>query len=1042
MRSLESLWPTEEEKLSIEANAMDPVALLAVHQPMQFRRVNHLQARDHGDRVDEHELLKALLASSNDGRIIIPIKGESGSGKSHVIRWLQSQLSQQPDAADREVIVASKTMSLNNILETLLDRLPDTQNYNEIRNEMKAAAANDPKAIALTLGTELGLALDRKAKDATAIPRDQQTEDDKNYAAYGAMISATVRDPEFIKKVLYNPDDETSPFARVTRHVNTSDTHDDAHDFRPEDFDISAQLLDLVTHVNVNARNLVQMLGQERHKTMVATLLNLSLDSCIRILIERNLQGTPLSELFLRLRKALLRDDKELVILIEDFAVLTGMQGAILDALIHEAVVEGETCYCAIRSAIAYTTNQLVDRDTIISRAGATWYIEQTGDDEPTVLKRAENLIAAYWNAARWTLEELTKQRQQSKDAVWTPENFATRRLDLTPDEQEQVKAFGSSSVGYPLFPFTSLAIRQFVKAYSTVEGRPVYNPRKLVNHLVIQFIAPYKKLFLKQTFPPPNGFENAHAQVTSPDVLNAINATEPEEDQHRLRTLVAFWGNQPTSVGDAALIPKAIYDVFDLEQPDFGTPSPRPPGDDENGTKDKNGYKKEPKKKPKEPPQVATPWNDWLRELDRWQTDPNHLLPQVKANELRQWMAGAFLQSIPEDWPGTKILKLDNWDKDLARRIDLPASVGQGRLDQSKSKLTITLCSEEQWRQTDKALKVREYVQALIVRESTKTWPEEETTKCAAHYANFMAEHRDRVFAWVDEHRKFTQVYKDATLEDLVHTRLLAATVLGYTSQTQKETLDLIVREPGQPTSRDDTASEDWIALRNDAHDRFKKTGEDIRARLTARQGAGNSIFAFDTTKLRPIANKFVDKWDSSEREFTRFNHRVQRLMTTQRTHVTEWLTQSKTWFPTGKSLADIIEQIERTVDAVQTNTLADNEELTTLRRQITAVRTQSSNVTLDQLISNAQVATEEEPTSRTVLDALVKTKTTYRPVMDLMLTLFKTLTTHYKSVVKTLRQHQGLDDVAAYKIQQEKTRELLAQVKKTLTTDEDSTE
>ena len=94
MRSLERYWPTDasvRDCLKVDAEAADPAVLLAVHQPMRLRR------RQFGVSADpracgEEDLLRALLATTGDGRVIVPIVGNSGVGKSHVIRWLDARL--------------------------------------------------------------------------------------------------------------------------------------------------------------------------------------------------------------------------------------------------------------------------------------------------------------------------------------------------------------------------------------------------------------------------------------------------------------------------------------------------------------------------------------------------------------------------------------------------------------------------------------------------------------------------------------------------------------------------------------------------------------------------------------------------------------------------------------------------------------------------------------------------------------------------------------------------------------------------------------
>src|SRR5689334_16257045 len=84
-------WPTDDQIracIMADAEGADNAVLLAVHQPMRFDR-RTIGADGPPTQCDEEELLRAFLSPvPMDGRIILPIVGTSGTGKSHVIKWL------------------------------------------------------------------------------------------------------------------------------------------------------------------------------------------------------------------------------------------------------------------------------------------------------------------------------------------------------------------------------------------------------------------------------------------------------------------------------------------------------------------------------------------------------------------------------------------------------------------------------------------------------------------------------------------------------------------------------------------------------------------------------------------------------------------------------------------------------------------------------------------------------------------------------------------------------------------------------------------
>src|SRR5205085_2457335 len=76
-----------------------------------------------------------------------------------------------------------------------------------------------------------------------------------------------------------------------------------------------------------------------------------------------------------------LADGMELVLLIEDFVVLSGLQGQLLQVMVQEAMRDGRQVRCTMRAAIAYTPGYL-HTDTVLSRAGYEYRIEDLDADE------------------------------------------------------------------------------------------------------------------------------------------------------------------------------------------------------------------------------------------------------------------------------------------------------------------------------------------------------------------------------------------------------------------------------------------------------------------------------------------------------------------------------------------------------------------------------------------------------------------------------------------------------------------------------------
>lgn len=90
-------------------------------------------------------------------------------------------------------------------------------------------------------------------------------------------------------------------------------------------------------------------------------------DQAIRQLfsLHQSLGGMTLQEVILEIRRRLLGQNRELVIFVEDFKALTGIQDTLLKVLIQEGIRDGFQELATLRSVIAVTDGYLAEKDTI-----------------------------------------------------------------------------------------------------------------------------------------------------------------------------------------------------------------------------------------------------------------------------------------------------------------------------------------------------------------------------------------------------------------------------------------------------------------------------------------------------------------------------------------------------------------------------------------------------------------------------------------------------------------------------------------------------
>jgi energy-coupling factor transporter ATP-binding protein EcfA2 len=114
-------WKRDAIRL-IETDAVDtPKAMfLATHQPMVAWMQEY--GRDGTRHLVNEEAVLEAFEQERTTPLIMPIIGPSGSGKSHIVRWLRYSLSNRPDRLT--IWVRRDRTSLADVVADLLDAIP------------------------------------------------------------------------------------------------------------------------------------------------------------------------------------------------------------------------------------------------------------------------------------------------------------------------------------------------------------------------------------------------------------------------------------------------------------------------------------------------------------------------------------------------------------------------------------------------------------------------------------------------------------------------------------------------------------------------------------------------------------------------------------------------------------------------------------------------------------------------------------------------------------------------------------------------------
>jgi hypothetical protein len=738
-----------------EAESLSDSVFLAVHQPTAlFRRV--MGTKPMTEPAKEADLLAWLLSPNvPEGHRVVPVVGRAGTGKSHLIRWLDIHIPRQ----GRHVIRIPKSSSLRRVLELVLQGL-DGPGYSAIRDELLRARDNLSLIAAeegllanfRTALRERGQAADAQARQAV------QAGQEPNRALQGtldhaeglyALLDGRTRDALLAQGGVFR----SLIDGVLSGHLRPSDA---ATQFSPEHFRFSDVRLDQVApgRHQMYLRRLKQS-QNDRDRAAAAELMNEVRDAAIYPLL--GLGPGRLAELFEDVRRELLREGRELVLLIEDFVTMTGIQKPLLDVMIREGVRDGRRVLCTMRTALAVTDGTLTPWDTVRTRTKDTdWVIPEVPPGEERTVEAIVNLAGAYLNAARVGAEELERAHRAASDPTardWVPAFDRTNAL--TEDGRRQLAAFGACAQGYPLFPFNRTAIEQLARRYlRTADGQIRLNPRHVINHLLRDPLLAHQSAYADGRFPPGN-FCGFSPNELGPDVKTLL-AGRAGEAFDRTAALLGFWGGLPQTPADTRLSPD-VFRAFNLEPLGAGFPQPAhapvPPADVPRAPAPAPAVPAVPTPAPQ--PSSTSPPSPWPPEV------------LTKTAMLRRWIGERIITQTDANWIRGEVLRAVDaaidWDLEMLKPprltqgayytdwVYLPQAKG-GQPACTSANALVTVCDDETFADPLRANEVELDLRAVIRFHALGHFDYDGGAPDQARYANFVERSATQAVAFVRE--------------------------------------------------------------------------------------------------------------------------------------------------------------------------------------------------------------------------------------------------------------------------------------------------
>jgi hypothetical protein len=636
MTSLNDFWPSQRniaDCIRTEAEVVDDAVLLAVHEPgpLVTRSANGAVERS----ATEADLLASLVRDASDGSaVLVAITGDSGVGKSHLVRWLHAQLQRHPRRDHFVIVLVPKTASLRQVVERILAPLKG-EAYDKLLAELSQTVEHlRPSHAAAKLATALSLVLEQKFDEGMESLRLSGNDDRalRGRLALTKTLRDLIREPEVFDHWLIKP---LERIVRQTIEGGSEQQSGEQRRFVPEDLTPPEKYTPDGSRRTIQAA--LQQLSRNdgASRPLAAEILQEALDPALRDVFQfsRALGQRTIEEIVDSIRRQLLQDGKELVLLIEDFAALAGIQQPLLNLMIAESDHGGVRVRAPIRTALAVTDGFLPSRQTILTRAKQEWLIPNTASTPQAIIDRLISLAGRYLNAARWggaaLREQFASNDGGSLDAWVKPFPMA-----LTDDDHRKLTAFGTSAQGYPLFPLSPLAIESIAKRELSPGGELRFNPRAFIN-IVLRETLSHRPLFDDKLFPPAN-FKDATPNAAVQIALRTRGM--PEDQRERLAPVLDYWAGNPGSLSDAPRVGPGVFEAFGLPWPFLG---------DKVGPVDPGKPKGPEKPVPPGPkPPLPAPPDPAIEYLDAWAKGS---IDQKNARRVRTLFADALKNRL--DW-------------------------------------------------------------------------------------------------------------------------------------------------------------------------------------------------------------------------------------------------------------------------------------------------------------------------------------------------------------------------------------------------------
>lgn len=529
---------------------------LATHVP--FRNI--VVSTKSGDQLEqssksEEEIYKDIFnneATKNEHQFVI-VEGSSGAGKSHFIRWLYAMLSTKEEKDDVVLLIRRSDNTLKGTIRQLLEikEVKEISNKEAYERLVKANQAITEGKFKSTIYHQFIVEIENDTNEVLGNIKRKK-------------LIALLNNSTFQERLMA----PGGPIDRIYSKITSSSgvDLDLIAQFSKADLTLDIDFINQLDDADRKAQDFANSLMEGDDEEFIQKITDY-MNSFVETVIQTSAGIEPgdFQQIFKEIRQELKRKGKDLILLVEDITSFTGVNQALLNALVtgHTGSNAVDNL-CKLISVVGTTTqyyNQFRDnyRDRITKQITINDGV--IGENKSDLVQ----FVAKYLNAISLdssSLETWVKNGAYSEDMPV--------HEDKEHDHWDKFKLASGKQIS--LFPFTQNAIINLYNAMSNYKT-PRYILRDIVEPAVNEVLhdkSSFPKFCIGWRSSISEPVENKIASIVQ---SLPINPEIKADYRKRLVTFISFWTDKTLDVTDNGCVAGIKTKIFfELDFADFIT--------------------------------------------------------------------------------------------------------------------------------------------------------------------------------------------------------------------------------------------------------------------------------------------------------------------------------------------------------------------------------------------------------------------------------------------------------------------------------------